>query len=496
MVRRRYRPLQLSTGSPTIENGLRPPGRRRFRQLTGATEAEPIPPVLGTIYRTYAPTVIADYLSIATCSWVTGTTGTGSGWPINYNMIYFYFLVTNPRTTTVSNITPPIRWTCDVPTSNGQPWDWWNNGGATPVRYEAAFVASNTGVASRSNNVVGLTKGVLPVSGNSHVQIPAAGVVVGSYLGGNKFFLQYAPVDRPIPSGTGYYQVIPNLDAIDITVNSLPPTDSPNAGFEAKEYTRRYYVNGVLTSLVNGYLPIVAGDQVIVDAWYQVKWTKGPTAAPNQNTRKFAVWFPVSKVSNSSTRVASRIVQFSPVEMGGTLFNPASHTYTVTISGPMSWVLPGGTTGPEKMRTHGLYGLSVTNEYVRWYHITPNVGPQVFTEMRLNYAQEIATFTIVWSASFRAANSVPPTCTYTPASTGDYLTSTVPRDQAATVTHCAQGCFDQAGTTTFNLVDWSKTYDGGGVAGGPVAYHRGKIAGVIPPVVEVPSTITVTRTTR
>ena len=480
MTRRQFKSLQQPSGTPVIEQFRnRKSGRRTFKKLTGGAVVVPPPPIFGEIYRTYYPAAVADYLGISTASWSTGTTGTSGTWTTDQNILYYHFTIASDRTTSVQYITQPLRWTCDIPTIDGDPWDWWTETG--DFRNEecgSAATGSGQGL-SNTNNIIGLTNGLLPISGDSHVIPPAT-------------YADLAPSIPTIysPPVVDSAYTIPNIESIAAgTLTSLPGNFA--VGFYFTVSTYRLRVNG---SLLTDYTTaVVAGDVVELDVWYRVQYLKNG-GLRRGTPRKFAVYVATSTVATSSRKSANGTgyVTFRNFEMAGINFDPASHTYTLTMSGG-SLRFPEGSLGPAKIASARSWNAYISSSYIRWYK-DENIGGADLSvgieEVWLEFRRENVSLILTLTDAAAALYGVQKTIAYTPVSDGNYLASTYARDSAATITHADNGCFNQAGTTTFTLVGWSVQE----VVSAPHYWDGGQASGLVGSYAAIPSTITVSRT--
>jgi len=483
MTRRAFKPLGITVANPTTDFRGSKATRREFKTLSGSQQT-PVPPVPGSIYRTVSPAVIADYKGISNTTWSTGTTGEAAS--LNRNIIYKYFVVTSPRTTYVQYIMPPIRWSVNVPATNGQPYDMWTAPGSNISRDETTFSLA-------ANNVGALCSTWLPASGASHVVLPTkvksddVGITV--IPSGSSVVTGLRCINPP---QLNFAYVWPNIDNIDATVNTFPTSNQGNGlGFDwTRTYKTAVILNGV--EQTSRYIFPVAGDTIQFDMWYELRHV--PMSYPNNNTRKFCAAILTSYVSNASTRVSdARWLQLSGCEMAAN-FRETQHTYELTLNGAMTWLMPNGTT-TQAMRTWLLWVRSDAREgEIGWYHSGTlfngsHPGAPYFKAINLFWKREMPYIVVTWADAFAATYGIRATAVYSPASDGNYLTTTVPRDEAVTITHAPMGCFNQGGTTQFNLVEWTP-YGSGKV------YWRGRRPGIIPVEPQVPTSVTVTRTSR
>lgn len=502
MTRRVYRPLTLSTGSPVAgESSRRTVNRRTFRQLTGATPEKPLP-VGGSIYRTFSPSFIADYAGLSTISWTSGTTGASTNW----NCYYIHWTTPNQRTTTVSYISDPVRWACDVPSASGGNYDWWSAVATTTVNEGGTWTVDPT---NNGAFVVGMTKGLLPTTG-SHVESTTGTIAVrpaASHLFWSRFGVMPAAVRVTAPLN----------QFVDANFQSIASTTKPAAVNSLKIKAIRHRINGSFVGAViedpgspyeaataaNWYVDVVSGDEYEIDVWYELAITAdqyGPSEAGK------ACWYiPTSRVSNSSTRISNNGLNvqlysngatnsekqaFRHIEFYGynfsTAYDRTLETYELTINGLMTWRWPNGTV-TDKIRTFGSGVTGWTADFttqpgnIIWTGPVNATSQTPVLQVLIRYNVEVPFVRIKWSASFSQQYSLGGQTYFRPIEDGTYLSDTYDRNSATTVTHDRHGSFDQGGSTDFYAL-----------RGKNIAYKGTRPGAVVFPT-QIPTYITLTK---
>ncbi len=446
--------------------------------------------VKANIYRTVYPSLVSDYDGVSTDSIGYSTAGTWYLDPVDKNIFYFLLYTSDVRSVDASAIIGPIRWQIDIPTSNGGTYDYWQSTASTYKR-EAVAQAGFGYTQQNSGNLIGLCKTLLPASGDSHCIPPSAINVTAIGTGAlNGSWIRQLPVD------SGAF-AMPDIDALiggDLAWN----VGTSLAGFWYSVYQLKDYVNGVL---YDGSNPPLAGDEWYRDVWYKVEFNHSSSFSslvnPLSPGRWFGIYWAESVVSNGSRRTGqSRIYKFADYEVGGTKFDSSIHTYQLITVGSHTWTLPGGSSGPEIIKTTGSWVREVFEAgpdpaYIRWRYTSTFSN---LVSVTITFGQEIVLLTLEFKSTFASSKSINTKISYTPKANGNYLSSTYHTDAAATVTHCDLGTFDQEGTTEFVPVKWDvNSADWDGANYNLYNYRRGNIGGTPSPSVEAPTSIFVTR---
>lgn len=443
-------------------------------QMGRCCKCDPAPPLPGSITRSVIPTAIADYESISTASWSSGSLTTLSG---AYDSYYYHHQAANISLAGSSYIMDPIRYSIHEPSTAGATydsvgkWDLYSGQFSNARSYghvgDSAYVTAfplNIGSVQGACGQFGLIDTLLPVSGNSHAVFDADARVVGfpeagvSYLGslpwvGDGQYQNSGDVagTTPIP--------VPELAAIASSVQWAPLRGT-------KIYAIRHRVNGSAVGTLatfpvynpSWYVTLAAGDTWEIDIWYQVNITKAP--AYGNRAGKHAAWIPIQKTTGGSyyppTRHSvgiyknsrgPRAIGFSGLNFTPS-FNAATQTYELAFSGGSpSWTLQNGTM-TQKVATVGngndQWVAGVTQNGLSWRSPT---NLTAVGQITMSMAWDKEHVHLVLYSSTLAEFAV-----YSPANTGDYITSTTSTEWGG----CSwgpRGCFNQSGATTFTLRD-------------------------------------------
>ena len=495
-MRRKFRELNPTIGTPTLEGVHRPTDRRYFEQLTlGHNRVIPTP-YIGRMYRTMTPAVIADYEGVADTSWSTGATGNITGSLVansSFNCIYHHFTVANQRTSSATYIMQPIRFTCDMPATPGATYDYWAklpsenrcawgifSGNAQPGLGAMAVIDTFLVAASHAqfeDSIAKLINIAVPVQ--CQRRIAAVNDFAETTLEAIAPTVQASGGD--IRLSVAYLRHRVNGSAVG-TLQTVSPNDITSTGvvFTGRECA-------VIT-------PIVAGDTYELDVWYKIQYV--PAMNMPTNSGKVCYYIPTTRVSSGTRRrkanganndsfpwVILENVNYSPN------FSRSEHTYNITLNGHAGWTLKDGSNGPHKMIGTGGWTFQSVDGYLKWK--APSTTDWV-SEIELKYDREIPHISLKLGAEFAAILPGREKLYYRPANSGDYNTQTVSTDEG-TINHAPCGVFNQGGSTTFNLVTWSTLVDPTASYG---TYNDGrKSGGLLPTYIEVPTTITLSRTT-
>lgn len=316
----------------------------------------------------------------------------------------------------------------------------------------------------------------------------------------------------PVPTYYGYW---PSFR--ESTLNALS-TAAAAGSYIAPEYVR-HRVNGAFVSDVTavggeatpGRLfevdSISAGDTYEIDIWYRhtipanLRWSLA----------KYLVYIPTTRTSNSSRRAVyhnnesgaevmpagGRFSTYQPVVRMqnvnfSTAFNSTLHTYNVTVAGHTGWTLHDGSDGPHKMIATDGWNVSIVPNQVWWTRNTPTGWCE---QVRVFWGQERPYIELTMGTAYCSANSLltPAKLYYTPS--GSAYRTSVSSPDLGTINLIPAGNFNQSGSTTFDLVEWSQVRPFK-VNYGPQEISDGRKTGVIPVIAEAPTTVTVTRTTQ
>lgn len=449
-------------------------------------EPPPVPLSNGTS-RHYQWAEVADYEGLATGSWSSSTISENPddllGLRRAQNVLYHHFVVANGQTDSYEAILPPIRFSPLAPASDGGVYDGWykpNSSGSYQNVHRQWHPYSER---------IECAKAALP--SDSHCEFP------GGYTQ-----INYNDPVKPTnnPSGTSFgSNTTATLDTIAATTQIAP-------GTIREVYRARIRVNGspvgsLLTSLAAlkaARITYAKGDVIEWDIWYRIRYNAVSTLNPAP--RKGVIYLSTSYVTSAAPwRIVATFTNLNTVP----LFDFASHTYEVTIAGHTGWTLKNGSDGPHKIENDGLWTRSAYSAPT-----VTNFG----TGLRWMYGSSFATMLIrtdteVPMIFFQPGSLIPSSIFgytrgdfyfYRPANGGSsgyrksttkkivYTTSGGTNSNAETVNHAPSGVWDQAGTTTFDLIPWNNNL---------LTYIPGKGSGLSPGTTDnwIPTTITLTR---
>ncbi len=505
MKRSRFKQLNANIGTPTRENQVSPrPMKTEFRQVThGKRVIKPIP-YFGYIYRTVFASYIADYESISNATWSTGTTG-GTN---NFNCFYFHQTVTNQRTSTGEWILNPIRWSVDNSEVAGSNYDHWEDIGDTVSGFSSDNRLQWRPQKTPSNqlyNTVGsgaIAHSSTWMTTNSHCDF-------GQNIGRLMFvpFIQQGQTNRGSPSAwiesalqsiassTPIMQNLPSCVVVDIARLNFRVNGTVSSTF----YENLPHLTLPNTTIIDS---VSKGDTIDIDVWYRIK--KKPLAFNPTTAGKFVYYIQTTRVSNGSRRMwpypgdngltnidyggTIPLVVFSNIDMSPS-FNRDQQTYNVTIAGHSGWTLKDGSNGPHKIASAGGWLKESGLGFLKW---TAPAGNAYVQAIELRYDSEIPRIVFTLGSTLRTTIGTD-YLFYRPTNTGDYSTNSVSKEYG-NVNHAPSGVFNQAGTTTFDLVTWSQ------LPRIPVGFNNSypfdarRSGGFLPVFMEVPTTITLTRT--
>ena len=445
------------------------------------TPPPPIP-LGGQIRRLMTPSFIADYEGLATASWTAGVTGNiGTAASSSWNCQYHHVVRTNPRVE-YNVILPPVRWQIAAPSSNGGTYDFWN----TRTGGRAGYIPQG----SVGGGTIGISDKLLP-SGH-----------FAEYPNGFAELLEF-----PFPPGCRR-----STTAVNVWLESALQAISPGTEISATGPTIsiaaiRHRVNGTAVGSLTLDPPgsrwattawrfdLVEGDSYAIDIWYRFRIFAQQLFQPT----KACAYIPTTRVSNGSRRVLPTIL-FAPVAVFQNInyspaFNFAEQTYSVTVSGHSGWTLKDGSDGPHKMISSGSWSAGIGNGEIVWKFVPAN-GYCDAIVFRWNREQPHVEFYpgplhSSWGGSASATSPL----IFRPAAAG-YRTSTTSTD-FSTLGHIDAGTINQAGSTTYNLVQSITDARANIISGSyfepefPEAFEFGAGVGILNE--DVPTSITLTR---
>lgn len=501
-------------------------------------------PFLGSIYRTYSPALIADYAGYSTASWVSDTLTPVSTFSRNeyyrfdsLDALYYQFTVNNPKTDEHDVILDPVRWTCDMPATNGGRWDYWIGlpGDQTNVAMRDFGWCFGYSGSYRPRDVCIVPREFKPEGIGALAMRPEL-LPSGSHC---EFYDDELTV--------AYHSLMPvkALAVINSNFNYCTFETSYNVGFQSKADYPFVELNDAVTAAGASYIsttpmsvsiayvqhringsavgtpqtaftplsPVVADDEYAVDIWYRVRTTKGALMSANKTA--FTCVLPLSSagqipdVGDVATSHMTMLyganrthaIAFGNVNMN-TAFTVGTHTYNITIAGHSGWTLKGGSDGPHKIQTADTWTAVFADASITWLVPQTDSAYQYVRSIKIMWDSEIARIGFQPGSAMYTAGveSGVDYVYYTPASGTEYRTSSTTINQSGTITHIPCGVFNQGGSTTFNQVEWSilnsYAYQASSRIYGPYRKLDGRRTSALPVITELPTSITVTRTTR
>lgn len=465
-------------------------GNTLVRTIPVGMQSPPPVPVSGSIRRYMNVQLLADYEGIADTTWTLGTTGNINGAAnTSFNCYYHHYTTTNQRTESKTFLMTPLRFSIAAPATDGGTYDYWlaASGAPTYRRYAGSILGD-----------VGITDTLLPTG--TH------GVWNGGYslLYRPNFYAFCVSVNDFNP--TTWKEATLNAIASTTQVWGFFGGLQQNSGCDTPQIAAiRHRVNGVAVgSLIlnpgnnpevgtNWRIPVLPDDTYELDVWLRIG-TQAKASYP-AIPGKACLYIPTTRVSNGSrqTQITNaggygtygNVFLFRNVDWSPN-FSKVDQTYSVTISGHSGWTLKDGTDGPHKMITDSAWTAVFGDGFITW---NKKVNDGYVRAINLRFEREIAHVELepgpLMSTTITPSNFL----AYRATGTGEYRTSTTSTDLGA-VTHAEPGLFDQAGTTTFDLVPWSLA--GGGMPDN--AGFEGRGSGLVGlPGVDVPTSITLTR---
>jgi len=519
-VRRPFRPLTAMTGTPTFDQFVRgrQSGKRPYRQLTLGGGVDPVP-FYGEFYRYFKASSVADYESIATATWSTGTTGGTDSW----NCIYAHLTTPNCQTNGIDEIMNPIRYEIDAPASNGGTFDWLNKTGFGQVYLPAShdgrygfsrftgrigidsFSSSYDQYAQYSTQVMGIHDKLLQT--NSHAVFQSDRMTHS-----DPQFLSLLPIHPYGATHAASTWLESTLEAIQPTYQRLG-----NSYVSVTPYRVQHYVNasasGALHSTSTAWQhvdSVALNDGYYFDVWWRIQYTPRPNlpATPGRT----CPYLPTTKASSGTRRfvyqytsanrgkgrswipfVRLRNLDYSPE------FSYQEQTYQITINGHTGWTLHLGS-NTAILKTGTGVTAAIGGGQITWTVDNTHPTYQWVRQIVLKWDQEIPTLTITAGTSMLEAMAIDDGAhflgvQYSPSDSSDYRESVAQTDYG-TINVGPAGTFTQDGTTTFDLIPWSAT------VGTPLAFQtlRGLYSNtaanaLLPafPDPAIPTSVTVTR---
>ena len=446
------------------------------------------------IYRMMNAVEIADYEGLSTASWSSGSTGNINGLANSaWQCLYHHRVQTTPSVP-YSVVLPPIRCSIACPASDGGTYDFWNDPSLHDF-WNDPIPPGYVGYAHQPNQ-----------------------------LGGSGF---YPVSDKLLPSGhfAAFENGFCQLDAFAFgcspeifrfaALQAIAPTVPPSATYNGVVvHAIRHRVNGspvgslIMNPIANRSLTtdwrfnIAQGDTYEIDAWLRF-------TIPSQNTTsptKAAVLVPQYRVFNSSRRITSAIANFGPFNPLARFsninfspnFNYQEQTYQVTISGHTGWTLKGGSNGPHKMVTGDGWIAAIGNGSIIWKYTAANGKCNMIVFWWNREIPHVEFYPGPTHSAWEGATVNTSPLIYRPTAAAGYRTNVSSTD-FGTLGIINQGTINQAGTTTFDLVqeitNARPNLGSGGVvfrsAEFPDALEFGAGVGVLN--ADVPTSITLTR---
>lgn len=510
MTSRQFRPLNVNTGTPTTESLYRrSPTRRTFKQLTGGGFIKPIP-FAGDMYRMLKAESIADYEGLSTGTWSTGASGLYNGSAnTSTNAIYWHQTVPEASIAGTPIILNPIRWSVDHPASNGGTFDWLARAGSTTER-RVIWGSARTGffTATTPNGQIGLATGLAMTP---DMLVPGGHCIWGDGTMRIESFPRPLLAENRVGTTFDYRFRYAGFESID----SGTPA---NVGMSpvCKIKYLRHRVNGVAvgdlyedvsypsgsSSSASWAVEIAEGDSYECDVWYEVSWL--PIAGGAGET-KFCWYLPTTMVDNGSQAGAFNwlpLLRASNVNMSPN-FNYQEETYSITISGHSGWTLKDGSDGPHKIKTEDGWTAVISSGGVSWTNPSDNGYLKAFV---ISWGAETASIRMKFGKAMRdlyvGSTTTMWSTWYQPTADGT-MRSSIDHAIFGTVLMPPNGVFNQAGSTTFELVPWSiivppNASYAQAATNETTWNYPGRISGGLTPapLMEIPTTITITKTTQ
>lgn len=441
-------------------------------------------PLNGMIYRMMTAVEIADYEGLATASWSSGSTGNINGLGNSaWQCLYHHRVQTTPSVP-YSVILPPVRWSIACPSSDGGTYDFWNDLSTFPGYSGYAHQPTSRG----GSGFYGLSDELLP---SGHFAEFANG------------FCQLEPF---VFCGTPDIFRFASLQAI-------APTVSQSAAHTFSIHAIRHRING---SAVGSLILNPVGNRSLTTDWrfsiaqgdtYEIDvWLKFQILAQNANSStKAVIMVPQYRIFNSSKRITSPIGVFGPFNPLATFsninfspdFNYREQTYEVTIAGHTGWTLKGGSDGPHKMISGDGWTAIIGNGSIVWKNNAANGKCNMINVWWDREIPHVELYPGPTHSGWEGAVQNTSPLIYRPAAAG-YRTNVNSTDFGA-LGIINQGTIDQAGTTTFSLVqeitNAGPNIGSGGLVFGsaefPDALEFGASTGILN--ADVPTSITLTR---
>lgn len=437
-------------------------------------------PLNGMLYRMMTAVEIADYEGLATGGWSSGSTGNINGLANSaWQCLYHHRVQTTPSVP-YSVILPPVRWSIACPSSDGGTYDFWN-----PF-LSAGYVATGLNWVYGSG-LMGLSDKLMP-SGH---------------------FAEFANGYCQLNRTPGYSTTAFACAALQAIAPTVPQT--PAGGPKITIAAIRHRVNGsAVGSLIqNPGSPLTStdwrfdiskGDTYALDVWYRFEMPASSFSGPI----KAAMLIPQYRILNNSKRLTGStsylgfnpVFQFSNINFSPN-FNYQEQTYEVTISGHTGWTLKDGSDGPHKIISGGGWTAAISNGSVIWRYNTANGKCNLIVFWWDREIPHVEFYPGPTHSGWEGSTQNTSPLIFRPVAAG-YRTSTNSTD-FSTLAHVPQGTINQAGTTTFSLVqeitDARPNVDSGlgvyGPAGFPDAFEFGAGVGILNE--DIPTTITITR---
>lgn len=467
-----------------------------------------LPPNYGTIARHVYPVAISDYEGVSDFTWSSGSTG-GANYNVvsptytyaDFNVLYYEATKTRAqvRNEGWSFVMQPIRWTVEAPATNGGAFDQWYNGS---VDGTANNYYSHEPTPLYTANGYGIHPDTL-LSG-SHCQLVDDTLQVHQ-LDAGLFWCapvrvrvgqqpEYEFATLQALSGNTFVPIMCDIEIAYLrhVINGTPVGDLQVA--PGRGHASDTSINAAPWRID----PVVAGDTHELDVWYRIR--RSPDLSySSAGPAKFCAFVPTTRVSNGSRRIFgtswgvppggplvtfTRMILYRDVNMTPD-FDHTSHTYDITLNGHSGWTLKDGSDGPHKIETVDDWVGTIGATGVWW---TAPSSQTWIKQIYILWDRELAAVLILPNTDLIAAGCSVHPLIYHPSGSG-YRSSTTSAEYGL-INHGPAGLFNQGGTTTFDLKEWSVLPQNGGGA------HRrtdGRKTGILPAIFEVPTSITVTR---
>lgn len=434
-------PPEITRGLIGRHRGGPHPLRHRWRRRGGVT----LPDVRGSISRYMYPTAVADYHSVATASWSSGSIDP-SGGGTNYDCYWHEITVDDATVDTASAILPPLRFVIDEPASAGGFHDFiatadLNVGLTKPVKSTILATGSHfTPINWLSSRLAFAVR--KPVGSGSwgsptlQALNPTYSVGTGTYAAYRAAFMAFRL------NGSAYSGVL----------DLRPGEEAYRASTSSSQLflvTDTIYFDGrnwIWT--VNENLSLSNGDTLEVDIWYEIAIDGTALGSPPTGKKKMAVLAIRNRTSNGSrdvSAVAAAAVKNQLFLDGFAVsrgYNPGQHTYSVEFDGG-EWLPGDGFSNPQTISTDYGWTASYAGTLVTWTG-TINAGKHQgkTATVRLDFANEQAGLQLT-------LNTSPSVTTYYKPNGGQYIEHVVRRDTGGAVKFDPQGVFTHKGTTVF-----------------------------------------------